>query len=583
LDNKAIANVFYETADLMEINGDDGFRIRSYQRAAEAVEASPDQVSSLLGEPKKLLEVPGIGKGMAANIKELCETGKLKQHQELLQKYRPSMLELLKIQGLGPKTIALIWSAFQVSDLAGVEQLAREGKLRELPRLSEKSEQKILKAIEDYRRISGRFLLDEADRTAQKLTAHLAHIQGIEKITPAGSLRRGRETVGDLDILITGPCCDNDGLRAELIEEILRFPGIVEVLAKGDNKVSFKLRSGMQVDVRTLPPESYGAALQYFTGSKNHNVTLRQRALKQGYTLSEYGLFTLENNKRVAGKTEDEIYGKLGLDCIPPELRENCGEIEAAAKHTLPQLVELADIQGEVHMHTVETDGRCTIAEMALAARERGYRYIAITDHSKNLAFANGLDDTRAEQHIKRIRAANDEIDGITIMAGIEVDILADGTLDLSDSVLEQMDVIVASVHSMFSQERQQMTDRLLRAINNPSVSFLGHPTGRLLLKRDAYAFDMEAVLRTAAEHKVAMELNAYPDRLDLNDVHLRMARERGVKIVINTDAHHTSHFEKLKYGILQARRAWLTSRDILNTLPEQEFRKAMKHVWPSN
>ncbi len=582
MDNKAIANVFYETADLMEINGDDGFRIRSYQRAAEAVEASPDQVSSLLGEPKKLLAVPGIGKGMAANIKELCETGKLKQHQELLEKYRPSMLELLKIQGLGPKTIALIWSAFQVSDLAGVEQLAREGKLRELPRLSEKSEQKILKAIEDYRRISGRFLIDEADRTAQKLATHLEKIKGIETITPAGSLRRGRETVGDLDVLITGPCCDDDQTRAELIEEILRFPGIVEVLAKGDNKVSFKLRNGMQVDVRTLPPDSYGAALQYFTGSKNHNVTLRQRALKLGYTLSEYGLFTLENNQRVAGTTEDEIYGKLGLDWIPPELRENCGEIEVAAKHALPKLVELGDIRGEVHMHTVETDGRCTIDEMAQAAKERGYRYIAITDHSKNLAFANGLDDPRAEQHIRRIRAANEQIEGITILAGIEVDILGDGELDLSDSVLEQMDVVVASVHSLFSQEPQQMTDRLLRAISNPNVSFLGHPTGRLLLKRDAYKFDMEAILKAAAEHKVAMELNAYPDRLDLNDVHLRMARDRGVKIVINTDAHHTSHFEKLKYGILQARRAWLTSHDILNTLPEQEFREAMKHIWPS-
>ncbi len=566
----------------MEINGDDGFRIRSYRRAAETLEALPDQVSSLVSEPKKLLEVPGIGKGMAANIKELCETGKLKQHQDLLEKYRPSMLELLKIQGLGPKTIALIWSAFQVSDLAGVEQLAREGKLRELPRLSEKSEQKILKAIEGYRRISGRFLIDEADRTAQKLTDHLQHIEGIDKITPAGSLRRGRETVGDLDVLVTGACCVDDQLRADLIEEILRFPGIVEVLAKGDNKVSFKLRSGMQVDVRTLPPESYGAALQYFTGSKNHNVTLRQRALKMGYTLSEYGLFTLKANKCVAGATEQQIYGKLDLDYIPPELRENCGEIEAAAEHKLPRLVELGDLRGEVHMHTVETDGRCTIEEMAEAAKARGYRYIAITDHSKNLAFANGLDDARAVLHIKRIRAANDAMQGITILAGIEVDILADGSLDLSDSVLEQMDVVVASVHSMFSQEPEQMTDRLLRAVGNKNVSILGHPTGRLLLKRDAYKFDMEAVLKAAAQHKVAMELNAYPDRLDLNDVHLRMARDRGVKIVINTDAHHTSHFEKIKYGLLQARRAWLTSRDILNTLPEQAFRKAMKGDWPS-
>jgi len=580
LDNKAIAHIFYETADLMEVNGDDSFRIRSYRRAAEALEGHPQQVSQLLDEPKKLLGIPGIGKGMAANIQELSREGKLTQHQELLQKYRPSMLELLKIQGLGPKTIALLWSAFQVSDLAGVEQLAREGKLRELPRMSEKTEQKILKAIEDYRRISGRFLLDEADRTAEKLTEHLKHIQGIEKITPAGSLRRGRETVGDLDVLITGPCCIDDEQRAALTEEILRFPGIIDVMAKGDNKVSFKLRNGMQVDVRMLPPESYGAAMQYFTGSKNHNVTLRQRALKMGYTLNEYGLARLDDEQRIAGTTEEEIYGALKLDFIPPELRENCGEIEAAAEHKLPELITVEDIRGEVHMHTVETDGRCTIEEMAQAAKERGYQYIAISDHSKNLAFANGLDDKRAVEHIARIRAANEQTEGITIMAGIEVDILAEGELDLSDSVLEQMDVVVASVHSAFNQEPQQMTDRLLRALGNKNTSILGHPTGRLLLRRDAYQFDMDAILKAALKNKVAMELNAYPDRLDLNDVHLRMARERGVKIVINTDAHHTSHFEKIKYGILQARRAWLTAADVLNTLPEEEFRKAAKHEW---
>jgi DNA polymerase (family X) len=583
VDNKAIANIFYETADLMEINGDDSFRIRSYRRAAEALEGFPEQVSGLLDEPKKLLEIPGIGKGMAANIQELCRDGTLGVHQELLRKYRPSMLELLKIQGLGPKTIALLWSAFQVSDVAGVEKLAREGKLRELPRLSEKSEQKVLKAIENYRRITGRFLLDEADRTAQKLTEHLKHIKGIDKMTPAGSLRRGRETVGDLDMLITGPCCVDVQQRSDLIEEILRFPGVQEVLAKGDNKVSFKLRSGMQVDVRTLPPESYGAAMQYFTGSKNHNVLLRQRALKMGYTLSEYGLFRLDNNKRVAGTTEDEIYGKLKLDTIPPELRESCGEIEAAAEHKLPGLITVEDLRGEVHMHTIETDGKCTIDEMAEAARERAYKYIAITDHSKNLAFANGLDDKRAVEHIARIRAANEQTKGITIMAGIEVDILADGELDLSDSVLEQMDVVVASVHSAFNQEPQQMTDRLLRALSNNNVSILGHPTGRLLLRRDAYPFDMDAVLKAALQNKIAMELNAYPDRLDLNDVHLRLARERGVKIVINTDAHHTSHFEKIKYGILQARRAWVTPKDVLNTLSEKEFRKAMKHQWPED
>jgi DNA polymerase (family 10) len=583
LDNKTIANVFYETADLMEVNGDDPFRIRSYRRAAETIESFPGRIASLTDDVKKLLEIPGIGKGMAANIQELTQTGKLQLNQELLQKYRPSMLELMKIQGLGPKTIALIWSAFQVSDLSGVEKLAREGKLQTLPRMSEKSEQKLLKAIEDYRRISGRFLIDEADRTAERLTEHLKHIKGIDAITPAGSLRRGRETVGDLDVLITGPCCAADATRSALIEEIVRFPGIDQLLAKGDNKVSFKLRNGLQVDVRTLSPDSYGAGLQYFTGSKSHSVALRQRALKMGLTLNEYGLCQVTDNKRVASKTEEDIYHTLKLDWIPPELRENTGEIEAAEKHQLPDLITVEDIQGEVHMHTVETDGRCTIDEMAEAARRRGYKYIAITDHSKNLAMSNGLDDKRALQHIARINAANEQIEGITVMSGIEVDILADGSLDLSDSVLEQMDVVVASVHSAFNQEKDQMTDRLLRAISNKNVSILGHPTGRLQLRREAYPLDFEAVLKTARENQVAMELNAYPDRLDLNDVHLRLARDRGVKIVVNTDAHHTSHFEKIKYGILQARRAWLTPKDVLNTLPEKEFRRAIKHHWPSN
>jgi DNA polymerase (family 10) len=583
VDNKSIATVFNETADLMEINGDDPFRIRSYRRAAEMLEGLPQQVSDLAGDLKKLLEIPGIGKGMAANVQELSQSGKLQLHVDLLQKYRPSMLELLKIQGLGPKTIALIWSAFQVSDLAGVEKLAKEGKLRTLPRLSEKSEQKIVKAIEDYRRISGRYLIDEADRTAERLAEHLKRIKGIDTVIPAGSLRRGRETVGDLDVLVTGPCCVDDNQRTALIEEIVRFPGIHEVLAKGDNKVSFKLRNGLQVDVRTLSPDSYGAGLQYFTGSKSHSVALRQRALKMGLTLNEYGLSRLKDEKCVASKTEEDIYRTLQLDWIPPELRENTGEIEAAEKHQLPDLITLKDLRGEVHMHTVETDGKCTIEEMAEAARQRGYQYIAITDHSKALAMANGLDDKRAVEHIARIKAANDQIEGITIMAGIEVDILTDGSLDLSDSVLEQMDVVVASVHFAFNQEPGQMTDRLLRAISNKNVAILGHPTGRLQLRREAYEFDFDAILRTAAEKQVAMELNAYPDRLDLNDVHLRLARDRGVKIVINTDAHHTSHFEKIKYGVLQARRAWLTAKDVLNTLPEKEFRKAIRHHWPTN
>src|SRR5271169_4740390 len=502
MDNKAIAGLLYETADLLEIDGQDSFRVRSYRNAAEAIEALPQQIADLIPEPKQLVEIQGIGKGMQPTLLQLFKDGTIEAHTELLKKYRPSMLELLKIQGLGPKTIALIWSAYQVSDLEGVEKLARAGKIRTLPRMGEKHEVKLLRAIEDYRRIAGRFLLDTAEMLAEKLVEHLLSAPlgdlGIEKITPAGSLRRGRETVGDLDILVTGKACIEAEPRQRIIEHLLRFPGLMDIIAQGENKVSFRHRNGMQVDVRLLPPESFGAAMQYFTGSKAHNVALRQRALKMGYTLNEYSLATLEGEKPVAGKTEEEIYAKLKLDFIPPELRENLGEIDAAAAHTLPVLITQADIQGDVHMHTVETDGRNTIEEMAEAARAHGYKYMAITDHSKNLAFANGLDDQRAVEHIKRIHAANEKIEGIRIFAGIEVDILADGTLDLSDSVLEQMDLVIASVHSHFNQSPTEMTARLLKAVDNPNTSVIGHPTGRLLLRRDAYQFDLDAVLKAA-------------------------------------------------------------------------------------
>ena len=576
MENRNIAAIFYETADLMEIRGDDPFRIRSYRRAAEAIEGLPYRIADIASDTKKLLEVPGIGKSMAANIQQLLNEGNFSLHADLLQKYRPSMLELLKIQGLGPKTIALIWDAFQICDVDGVEKLAREGRIRELPRMGEKHEQKILKGIEEYRRISGRFLLDAAERTAEKIKQFLAEMPGVEKITAAGSLRRGRDTVGDLDILITGPCCADERLDP-LLDRIVTFPGISEVLAKGGNKVSFKLRGGMQVDVRTLKPESFGAALQYFTGSKTHNVSLRQRALKMGYTLSEYALTRVDNGAHIASATEEDIYAALKLDYIPPELRENQGEIEAAEQHRLPRLVELKDIRGDVHMHTVETDGRCTIEEMIGSARERGYDYMAITDHSKNLAFANGLDDQRAVEHVKRIRQAGKQAEGIKVLAGIEVDILADGELDLSGSVLDEMDLVIASVHSHFDQEPKKMTERLMRAITSGHIAILGHPTGRILLRREGYDYDMGAVMRAAAQHHVAMELNAYPDRLDLSDRHLKMGKEFGVKIVINTDAHHTSHLEKIRFGVLQARRAWLTPDDILNTLPADRFRVAMR------
>ncbi|HVW78186.1 MAG TPA: DNA polymerase/3'-5' exonuclease PolX [Alloacidobacterium sp.] len=577
MDNRSIAQLLYETADLLEISAADPFRIRSYRRAAEAVEASTIQLSEIADDPKKLLAIPGIGKGMAANIQEIEKAGTLPLREELLTKYRPGMLDLLKLPGMGPKSVALFWEALQVSSISELEDAIAAGKLASLPRMGAKQIEKLKKGIEDYKKNSGRFLIDDAEIAAEKLIAYLRAFDGLETITPAGSLRRGRETVGDLDILVTGPGCTEDKVQAA-VEYTAAYPPIVDLIAKGQNKVSFRLRNGLQVDVRLLPENSYGAALQYFSGSKMHNVTIRQRALKRGYTLSEYALAKIEDGSFVAGATEQEIYAALGLDWIPPELRENNGEIEAAEQHRLPQLIEQSDIRGDVHMHTNATDGKNTIREMAEAALARGYEYIAITDHSKNLAMTFGLDDERALEHIQRIREVNDEMEGrIRIFTGIEVDILSDGQLDLSDEVLAQMDVVIASVHSLFNQPEDQMTERVLRALENPNTRILGHPTGRLLLRREAYKLNLPQILRRAAELGVAVEHNAYPDRLDLCDRDLRMAKELGCKISINTDSHHTSHMEKMRYGIKQLRRAWLTRDDVINTLPADQFLSALR------
>ncbi|MEO6828830.1 MAG: DNA polymerase/3'-5' exonuclease PolX [Acidobacteriaceae bacterium] len=566
MENRQIAQILFETADLLEVSAADSFRIRSYRRAAEAVESSTVSVGALAAEPKKLLELPGIGKGMAANIVEMEQTGKLPLREELLARYKPTMLELLRLPGMGPKTVALFWDALQIASVDDLEAAARDGKLDGLPRCGPKQVAKILQGIADYRKHAGRFHLDEAELMAEKLVEYLLRFPGVDRVTPAGSLRRGRETVGDLDFLMTGPACAADQVAA-VVECVAAYPPIVDVIAKGQNKVSFHLRRGLQVDVRMLPEESYGAALQYFTGSKTHNVTLRQRALKMGYTLNEYALTRLSDGTAVPARSEEEIYAALGLDWIPPELREDLGEIAAAENHSLPRLIEQGDIRGDLHVHTSETDGRNTIREMAEAALERGYSYIAITDHSKNLAMTNGLDDARALQHVERIRAVDREMEGrIRILPGIEVDILADGALDLSDDVLAEMEIVIASVHSHFNQSSEQMTDRILHAIENPFVRILGHPTGRLLLRREPYSLDLDAVLRRCAELGVAVEHNAYPDRLDLSDRNLRLARELGCKIVVNTDAHHTSHFEKMRYGIRQLRRAWLQASDVLNT-----------------
>jgi DNA polymerase (family X) len=575
MDNRAIANLLFETADLLEIAAGDPFRVRSYRRAAEAVESTTVQLATVADDTKKLQEIPGIGKGMAANIQEIEKAGTLPLREELLTKYKPSMLELLKLPGMGPKSVALFWELLQVADIDQLDAAIAAGKLAELPRFGARAAEKLTKGIAEYRKNSGRFRLDAAETAAARITEYLLKFPGITTVIPAGSLRRGRDTVGDLDLLATGPICAEDTV-GPAVDYMAAYPPIASLIAKGANKVSFRLSNGLQVDVRLLPEESYGAALQYFTGSKMHNVSIRQRALKRGYTLSEYALARVEDGAFVAGATEQEIYAALGLDWIPPELRENCGEIEAAAEHRLPTLITQADIRGDIHMHTVETDGRNTIREMAEAALARGYQYIAITDHSKNLAMTNGLDDQRAVEHIQRIRQVETELasegKAIRIFPGIEVDILADGELDLADETLAQMDVVIASVHSLFSQPLEQMTDRVLRALENPHLKILGHPTGRKLLQRDAYQLDMARILKAAAAARVAVEHNSNPNRLDLCDRDLRMAQEAGCKIVINTDAHHTTEFENMKYGIRQLRRAWLSKDDVLNTKPAKEF-----------
>ncbi len=559
---------------MLEIDAGDPFRIRSYRRAAEAVEQQTTQLSTLVGEPKQLLAIPGIGKGMAANIVELVKTGTMPLREELLQKYKPTMLELLRLPGMGPKTVALVWSALGISDIDALEAAAKDGKLLDLPRMGQKFTDKLLKGIEDYRRNSSRFRIDEAREYAEKISALIRAFPGIDEITPAGSLRRGRETVGDLDLLVTGPACEPDVVSAA-VEHVAALPLIDKLLAKGQNKVSFTLRNNLQVDVRLLPRASYGAALQYFTGSKMHNVALRQRAIKYGLTLNEYALARLDDNTIVAARTEEEIYHALDLDYIPPELRENSGEIEAAAEHRLPRLITLGDIRGDLHMHTDATDGRNTIRQMAEAALARGLAYIAITDHSKSLAMTNGLDDKRALAHVKRIREVDAEFAAegkpIRILPGIEVDILVDGALDLADDTLAQMDIVIASVHSHFAEPMEETTERVLRAIENPYVRILGHPTGRLVLKREPFAIHMDQVLQHASRLGVAVEHNAAPMRADLNDLNLRLARQHGCKIVVNTDAHATAELAQISYGITQLRRAWLSPSDILNTKPTAE------------
>jgi DNA polymerase (family X) len=579
MENREVARVLRETAQLLEIDGAIIGRYRSYEKAAELIASLAESIEVLASDPEKLEELPGIGERMAEHIREILSTGDYALRKKLLKKYPLTMLEMLSLQSLGPKKALILWREFNCCTVDQLEQLAREGKLRDLAGFGEKTEQNILKAIEVFKKISGRFVIPTAEHEAEKLIAYIQRYgkpgEPIGSITPAGSLRRWKETIGDLDFLLTyAPETKPEELEA-IKDHILGYGELEQVLARGENKVSFRVAKGLQVDVRLLRPENYGAALIYFTGSKEHNVSLRGRAIKMGYTLNEYALATLKDERRVAGTTEEEVYAKLKLDFIPPELRENCGEIEAAEQHRLPKLIEQSDLRGDLQMHTTESDGRHSIEQMAQAARKMGYEYVAITDHSKAVTVANGMDEARTREHARRIRAA--KVSGIRILAGIEVDILKDGRLDLADEVLAELDIVVASIHSFMNMERAESTERMLAAIENPYVQIIGHPTGRILLRRDAMAYDMERILDAARRCGVVVECNAAPDRLDLKDAYLRMAKDRGVRVVISTDAHSIKNLELMRYGVQMARRGWIEKKDVLNALPLEQMLAALR------
>ncbi len=573
MENREFARVLAETADLMEIAGEDSFRIRSYRNAASAIEGFPERVDDILSNPERAVtEIPGVGKGLAGVIAELAQHGTFQKRDALLAQFPPTLLELFKIQGLGPKGIALVYEHHKVATIDELERICKEQKLRELPRMGAKLEEKVLKSIAQYRQRTGRFLLNFGQKVAAELIPYLSETGGIEKIAAAGSLRRGKDTIGDLDLLVTGPGAP------EALERFVKHPKAHTVLGKGPNKASIQYGlEGLQVDLRALPHESYGAAMQYFTGSKEHNILVRSRALKLGFTLNEYGLARLDNEQRVAGETEEEVYAALGLAWIPPELRENCGEIDAALEARLPQLIQLSDIRGDLHMHTTETDGRATLQEMAEAAHALGYEYIAITDHSKALAMANGLDEKRAVAFAKQVRDLNRTGLPLRIFSGLECDIRRDGAMDLAEDALAELDIVVGSVHSHMNLEGAEMTDRLMRALESPSLRVMGHPTGRILLNRDPFPFDFERVASEAARRSIYLEINGSPERMDLGGSMVRTAKALGAKFAISTDAHQTKHLGiNMPFGVLTARRGWLEPRDVLNTLPLAEFEKAI-------
>lgn len=567
LENIDVARVFDEIADVLELKNDNPFRIRSYRRGARVVRDLPEDAKTLLGQGT-LREVPGIGQSLAEKIEEILKTGTCKSYEDIKKDPHYKLLDLLKIPGIGPKLAVRLHEEIGVDSVGDLEAAAKAGKLRSLDRMGEKLEEKILKGIEQQRRSHGRTKLSEALTYAESIVKLLRGIKGVARIDMAGSLRRRKETIGDIDILVIA---DSPG---KIMDVFTSMDTVADVLAKGETKSSVQLKSGIQVDVRILPKESYGAALHYFTGSKDHNVQMRDIAKRKGLKISEYGVFNAKTEKLVGGKDEEEVFASVGLPLIPPELRENWGEIEAAAEGRLPDLIDIRDIKGDLQMHSKASDGNNTIEEMAAFAKGLGYKYIAITDHSKAVRVAGGLNDDELVAHLKEIRKVNARVAGIEILGGVEVDILPDGSLDLADRTLAQCDVVVAAVHSRFNMSKDDMTARVVKGIRNKYVNILAHPTGRLINQRDPFEIDVDRLIAEAKAAGIALELNAYPDRLDLRDIHCRAAKEAGVRISIDTDAHADQQLAVMRYGIMTARRGWLEAGDVINTWSLASLRK---------
>ncbi len=567
--NSDVAAIFNELADLLEIQNDNPFRVRAYRNAARSVSSLSVSVADMVERGEDLTLLSGIGKDLAAKIIEIVKTGRLRKLKELESRTPPELSRLMKIAGLGPKRVKILHEKLGIKNIEGLKKAAGEGRIRELAGFGEKTEQKILEETAHAEKRQHRIKLAVAEEIARSLVNDLRKAKGVKRIEIAGSFRRRSETVGDLDILAV---CDED---SDLMDRFVGYEDVREVTARGSTKSSVVLRSGAQVDVRVVPAESYGAALHYFTGSKSHNIAVRTLGVKRKLKINEYGVF--KGKRRIAGATEEEVYAQVGLPYIEPELRESRGEIEAAREGRLPDLITVADIRGDLHVHTRETDGHHSLEEMAKAARERGYGYLAVTDHSKRVSITRGFDSKRLLEQIRKVDALNGKLPGFVILKAIEVDILEDGSLDLPDDVLRLLDLTVCSVHSKFNLPRKKQTERIIRAMDNPYFKILAHPTGRLINEREPYDVDMEALIAATKERGRFLELNAHPDRLDLRDIHCKAAKEAGVKIAVSTDAHHLSDLDLMRFGIDQARRGWLERDDVLNTRNVQDLMKLLE------